>query len=124
MSVETWISELIIDLINTVILYGAVYLFRLKKQASAGYQAISDAAEVQEFTREDIQKLDLQDILSRATQKWDGVSQLPAQPKIVDAPTIPVTESLTEELQDIPKPPEVNSVNIETPLKDDDALQP
>ena len=122
--VATYVSELIIDLINGVILYGAVFLFRLRKQLAQGYVAIGEGAEVQEFTRADIERLNLKDILSRATTPWDGVSTLPPQPKIVDSPTVPVLDSLEDNADINTTAPEVKPVTIDTPLTDDAALKP
>ena len=122
--VPTFASELVIDLINTVILYGATYLFRLTKGNASEYRPLAEAGEVREFTREDIERLNINEILQTATNDWDGETQLPPQPKIVDSPTIPVLESIEGTPEINTTAPEVRQVTIDTPLTDDAILKP
>ncbi|EAX88480.1 hypothetical protein TVAG_481620 [Trichomonas vaginalis G3] len=110
-------SELITDIINCAMVYGVIFLFRLRKENTRGYQTIEEVGlEVQEFTREEVLQLNFDDVMERATNKWDG-SALPPQPRIVESKTI--SQDFVEEIQTEKAPP-MDNADIHEQHSDDD----
>lgn len=124
--IPEWIYQFFADLVNLSLVIGAMYLFRLER-ARGGYASLasSEPQQPQEFTIEDIERLDFNTIFNNATQTWDGETPLPPMPRIVEVPTHVLENDQEIEVQpspdfqadvDIPAPATTNANAPPPPL--------
>ena len=97
--VSFWIIQLIQYSSDFLMMVGICHVFKPPLLKTAGYQTLDESNYIEEFTKEEIQSLDLMAFLETATKQWDKVSTLPAPPKIVKTKSVSMPQDILEPLE-------------------------